>query len=79
LVLINYPFIEKYGQQQPPKTIAIYRPEEIKVPFILRHLETFISEITNWEDYDDDAPEPNQRIGFKMNFDATATPTTEKK
>jgi hypothetical protein len=49
------------------------------VPFILRHLETFISEITNWEDYDDDAPEPNQRIGFKMNFDATTTPSTEKK
>jgi hypothetical protein len=21
-------------------------------------------------DYDDDAPEPNQRIGFKMNFEA---------
>jgi hypothetical protein len=79
LVLINYPFIEKYGQPQPAKTIAIYRPEEIKVPFILRHLETFIAEITSWEDYDDDAPEPNQRIGFKMNFDATATPTTEKK
>jgi hypothetical protein len=79
LVLINYPFIEKYGQQQPPKTIAIYRPEEIKVPFILRHLETFMSEVTNWEDYDDDAPEPNQRIGFKMNFDATTTPPIEKK
>ena len=69
LVLINYPFIEKYGQPQPPKTIAIYRPEEIKIPFILRHLETFINEVTNWEDYDDDAPEPNQRIGFKMNFE----------
>ena len=27
LVLINFPFIEKYGQPQPPKTIAIYRPE----------------------------------------------------
>lgn len=69
LVLINYPFIEKYGQPQPPKTIAIYRPEEIKTPFILRHLETFVTEVTNWEDYDDDAPEPNQRIGFKMNFE----------
>jgi hypothetical protein len=37
-----------------------------------------MSEVTNWEDYDDDAPEPNQRIGFKMNFDAT-TPPIEKK
>mgnify|MGYP001203997937 CR=1 FL=1 len=69
LVLINFPFIEKYGQPQPPKTIAIYRPEELKEPYFLRHMETFVADITNWEDYDDDAPEPNQRIGFKMNFD----------
>jgi hypothetical protein len=68
LVLINFPFIEKYGQPQPPKTIAIYRPEELKEPYFLRHLETFITEVTQWEDYDDDLPEPNQRIGFKMNF-----------
>lgn len=71
LVLINYPFIEKYGQPQPPKTIAIYRPEELKEAFLLRHLETFVTELSNWEDYDDDAPEPNQRIGFKLNFEQT--------
>jgi hypothetical protein len=69
LVLINFPFIEKYGQPQPPKTIAIYRPEELKDPYFLRHFETFITEITQWEDYDDDLPEPNQRIGFKLNFE----------
>lgn len=69
LVLINYPFIEKYGQPQPPKTIAIYRPEELKPPYFLRHVETFITELSNWEDYDDEAPEPNQRIGFKTNFE----------
>jgi hypothetical protein len=68
LVLVNFPFIEKYGQPQPPKTIAIYRPEELKDPYFLRHMETFMTEVTNWEDYDDDAPEPNQRIGFKLNF-----------
>lgn len=68
LVLINYPFIEKYGQPQPPKTIAIYRPEELKDPYFLRHIETFVAEVTLWEDYDDDASEPNQRIGFKLNF-----------
>lgn len=70
LVLINFPFIEKYGQPQPPKTIAIYRPEELKPPYFLRHLEAFMADITHWEDYDDDAPEPNQRIGFKLNFPA---------
>lgn len=69
LVLINMPFIEGYGQPQPPKTVGIYRPEELKPPFVLRHLESFIQEVVMWEDYDDDVTqEPNQRIGFKMNF-----------
>ncbi|MEQ8706690.1 MAG: hypothetical protein RIC19_22345 [Phaeodactylibacter sp.] len=68
IVLINYPFIENYGQPRPPKTIAIYRPEELKEPYFLRHVEEFLQEITNWEDYDDD--EPNKRIGFQLNFGA---------
>lgn len=76
LVLINFPYIEKYGQPQPPKTIAIYRPEELKEPYFLRHLETFVSDISAWEDYDDDMPEPNQRIGFKMNFEKEAVKST---
>ncbi len=66
MVLINYPFIEGYGQPAPPKTVAIYRPEELKTPFFVRHMEEFIGEITNWEDYDDD--EPNKRLGFELNF-----------
>ena len=66
IVLINYPAIEGYGQPRPPKTIAIYRPEEIKEPFLLRHMEEFVGEITMWEDYDDD--EPSQKIGFHLNF-----------
>jgi hypothetical protein len=69
LVMINFPFIEKYGQPQQPKQVAIYRPEEIKEPYLLRHLETFVTEISQWEDYDDDQPaEQNQRIGFQLNF-----------
>ena len=70
LVLINYPYIENYGQPQPPKTVAIYRPEELKAPYCMRHLESFITEIIKWEDYDDDQPvDNNQRIGFKFNFE----------
>jgi hypothetical protein len=72
IVIINYPFIENYGQPFPPKTIAIYRPEEIKEPFFVRHLEEFVTEIYHWEDYDDDdkpGAEPNQKIGFKLNFE----------
>lgn len=66
IVLIHYPFIEGYGQPSPAKTIAIYRPTEIKPPYLIRHLEEFITEVTNWEDYDDD--EPNKRLGFQLNF-----------
>ena len=66
IVIITYPFIEGYDQPRPPKTIAIYRPEEIKPPFIVRHMEDLLKEITAWEDYDDD--EPSQKIGFKLNL-----------
>ena len=69
LVLVNIPYVEKYGEPQPPKTLSIYRPEELKEAYILQHLETFISDVTAWEDYDDEMPEPNQRIGFKLNFE----------
>ena len=69
IVLINYPYIENYGKPRSPKTIAIYRPEELKDPFFFRHLEEFLTEITNWEDFDDD--EPNKRIGFELNFGQT--------
>jgi len=68
VVMINLPMIEGYGQPSPPKTIAIYRPEEIKQPFILRHVEDFVREITNWEDYDDDKPTDQQKIGYHLNF-----------
>ncbi len=66
IVLIQYPYIENYGQPRQPKTIAIYRPEELKEPYIVRHFEEFVHEITSWEDYDDD--EPSKKIGFEMNF-----------
>ena len=66
MVLIQYPYIEGYGEPRPPKTIAIYRPEELKDPYFIRHVEEFMQEITLWEDYDDD--EPHQRIGFQLNF-----------
>ena len=74
IVLINYPSIEGYGEPRPPKNVAIYRPEEVKEPYLIRHMEEFIKEITNWEDYDDD--EPAQRIGYQMNF-GTGVENTE--
>lgn len=65
IVLIQYPFIENYGQPHEPKTIAIYRPEELLPDFFLRHLEQFMTEITEWEDFDDDKPVKSS-IGFQL-------------
>jgi hypothetical protein len=70
MIVINLPYIEGYGQPTPPRNLAIMRPEEISKSDILKHLETFIEAVTAWEDFDDDIPaEPNQAIGFKLNFD----------
>ena len=64
-VMIGYPFIEGFGEPRPPKIISIYRPEEIKTPFILRHMEEFIKEITQWEDFDDD-DHVAAKIGYQV-------------
>jgi len=57
MVMIMYPFIEGYGQPKPPKTLEILRPEELKPAFLLRYVETFLKEVIQWEDFDDDLPE----------------------
>ena len=64
-VVILLPYIEGFGQPLPPKLIAIYRPEEIKEPYLERHMEEFVKSLTEWEDYDDDKPAGNQ-IGFQL-------------
>ena len=68
LVMIHYPFIEGYGEPRPPKNMAIYRPEEIKQPYILRHLEELVKQVAEWEDYDDDDVN-SKKIGFNVNYD----------
>ncbi len=77
IVLINYPFIESYGQPRPPKTISIYRPEELHPPFFIRHIEEMLQEISAWEDYDDD--EPTARIGFNVNIGGAKQEATGEK
>ena len=52
-----------------PTPLGIYRPEEIKGAFILRHLESFIKGISDWEDFDDDNQERAQ-IGFNHRINA---------
>ncbi len=76
-VMIGYPFIEGFGEPRPAKIIAIYRPEEVKTPFIVRHMEDFIKEITLWEDYDDD-DQVASKIGFNVqNLVPPKSPTSE--
>lgn len=69
LVLVSVPHIEGYGEPRPPKTVEILRPDELKKPFIYRHMEIFLKDVTEWEDYDDDAPQQKSAfspIGFNM-------------
>ncbi len=73
IVIVQYPFIESYGERHAPKTIAIYRPEELRGPYFERHVEELLTEATKWEDYDDD--EPHQKIGFRLNFEKPETVT----
>ena len=45
--------------------VEILRPDELKKPFILRHLELLFKELIEWEDYDDDEPSNGKKpIGF---------------
>jgi len=63
MVMLLSPHIEGYGQPKPPITLEILRPDEIKAPFIIRHMEAFLKDITDWEDFDDDEQKPTA-IGF---------------
>ncbi len=63
MIMVSSPYIEGYGEPKPPRMIEILRPDELKQPFILRHMEALLKDITEWEDYDDDEPTKNQ-VGF---------------
>jgi len=62
MIMTVSPYIEGYGDPKPPKPLEILRPEELTEGFIIRHMEVFLNEITQWEDYDDD--EPTQKNAF---------------
>lgn len=70
MVMVLNPHIEGYGDPKAPITLEILRPEELKSGFMLRHLETFLKNITEWEDYDDDLPTKTpigfQPVGFQV-------------
>ncbi|MEP7268512.1 MAG: hypothetical protein ABI844_12865, partial [Saprospiraceae bacterium] len=64
MVMIANPNIEGYADPKAPISLEILRPEEIKAAVIIRHLETFMKNITEWEDYDDNQPSKSP-IGFQ--------------
>ena len=64
MIMIGYPVIEGLNEPKAPRTLEILRPEELKQPFIYRHMETFLKELADWEDFDDDVPV--QQIGFNV-------------
>jgi hypothetical protein len=63
IVMIVSPYIEGYGEPKPPRTVEILRPDELKEPFVIRHVELLLKDLTEWEDYDDDQPQKSS-IGF---------------
>jgi hypothetical protein len=67
IIMIVPPFIEGLGQPKPPYNLEILRPEELKAPFLFRHIEKLLKEVTEWEDFDDDLPE-KKTIGFQTGF-----------
>lgn len=64
-VLIAFPHIEGIAEPKSPKNIEIIRPDEVNEEFLYRYVDTFLSEMTQWEDYDDNLP---QKIGFNPGF-----------
>ena len=73
MIMTMSPNIEGYGEPKPPKTLEILRPDELDKVFMLRHFESFLKEITEWEDFDDDIPAKSNigfnPIGYHNDFD----------
>lgn len=68
-VWMTFPFIEGLVEPRPPKLIGIYAPPEFTEDLIVNNVETFLKDLIEWEDYDDDDPNTPQRpqqIGFGL-------------
>ena len=64
-VWMSYPHIEGLMEPKQPKFIEIITPFELNEGLILNHFDTFFKTLTEWEDFDDDAP-PHAPIGFGL-------------
>ena len=69
MVMVVRPHIEGYGQPLPPLNLEILRPDEVTTEQLVKHLEVFLQNITDWEDFDDEEQRSSSMgfnpIGFK--------------
>lgn len=65
-VWMTYPFIEGLIEPRPPQLIGIYAPPEFNESLIISNIESFLKNLIEWEDFDDDDPNtpPKSQIGF---------------
>lgn len=77
LIMVGYPVIEGLNEPKQPRTLEILRPEELKKPFVYRQMETFLKEMADWEDFDDDVP--TQQIGFNVGGPGFQTQSQHKR
>ena len=75
--MVGYPVIEGLNEPKQPRTLEILRPEELKKPFVYRQMETFLKEMADWEDFDDDVP--TQQIGFNVGGPGFQTQSQHKR
>jgi len=69
MVMVVRPHIEGYGQPLPPLNLEILRPDEVTPEQLIKHIEAFLKNITDWEDFDDEEQRSSSMgfnpIGFK--------------
>ncbi|MCR6720779.1 MAG: hypothetical protein NVV59_10910 [Chitinophagaceae bacterium] len=68
MVMFSNPHIEGYGEEKPPRSLEILRPDEVTEDLIYSHVERLINDIIEWEDFDDDDSKKKvafQPIGFQ--------------
>lgn len=68
MVMLVNPYIEGYGEPKPARSLEIIRPEELNAGLILAHTEQLLTDLIEWEDFDDDdrgRKQAFQPIGFQ--------------
>lgn len=68
MVIVQSPFIEGYSEPKQPAILEIITPAELNRAVITRHLDSLLTILTEWEDFDDESPSRKKAfnpIGFQ--------------